>query len=141
MNDIYGNVFQVAPAEAREPELTLARAQGLSGQFIFDVQTHFVRDDFTSNVILQDNDTLIIPAADKFFVSGFVKTPGSYPLQLNMTVGQAIAQAGGLTERGSNRGITISRKDKNGKEIKVENVKPQDPVKAGDMIIVRQRRI
>ena len=25
MNDIYGNVFQVAPAEAREPELMLAR--------------------------------------------------------------------------------------------------------------------
>src|SRR6201982_320129 len=24
-----------------------ARAQSLSGQFIFDVQTHFVRDDFT----------------------------------------------------------------------------------------------
>jgi uncharacterized protein len=37
MNDIYGNVFQVAPAEAREPELMLARAQGLAGQFIFDV--------------------------------------------------------------------------------------------------------
>ena len=47
MNDIYGrDVFQVATAEAREPELMLARAQGLSGQFIFDVQTHFVRDDF-----------------------------------------------------------------------------------------------
>ena len=95
----------------------------------------------TSNVILQDNDTLIVPPAEKFFVSGFVKTPGSFVLQLNMTVGQAIAQAGGLTERGSNRGITITRKDKNGKEIKVENVKLSDPVKAGDMIIVRQRRI
>jgi len=30
MNDIYGNVFQVAPAEAREPELMLARAQSLA---------------------------------------------------------------------------------------------------------------
>ena len=47
MNEVYGSgVFQVAAAEAHEPELTLARAQGLSGQFIFDVQTHFVRDDF-----------------------------------------------------------------------------------------------
>jgi hypothetical protein len=47
MNEIYGgNVFQVTPAEAREPELAQARAQGLAGQFIFDVQTHFVRDDF-----------------------------------------------------------------------------------------------
>src|SRR3981189_709043 len=52
MNDIYGNVFQVALAEAREPELMLARAQGLAGQFIFDVQTHFVRDDFDHKELL-----------------------------------------------------------------------------------------
>ena len=37
MNEIYGNVFQVSPAEAREPELMQARAQSLAGQFIFDV--------------------------------------------------------------------------------------------------------
>jgi predicted TIM-barrel fold metal-dependent hydrolase len=52
MNDIYGNVFQVAPAEAREPELMLARAQSLADQFIFDVQTHFVRDDFDHQELL-----------------------------------------------------------------------------------------
>jgi len=53
MNEIYGgNVFQVTPAEAREPELAQARAQGLAGQFIFDVQTHFVRDDFDHKKLL-----------------------------------------------------------------------------------------
>ena len=53
MNEIYGgNVFQVTPAEAREPELAQARAEGLAGQFIFDVQTHFVRDDFDHKQLL-----------------------------------------------------------------------------------------
>jgi uncharacterized protein len=53
MNEIYGgNVFQVTPAEAHEPELAQARAQGLAGQFIFDVQTHFVRDDFDHKELL-----------------------------------------------------------------------------------------
>jgi len=52
MNEIYGNVFQVTPAEAREPELAQARAKGLAGQFIFDVQTHFVRDDFDHKELL-----------------------------------------------------------------------------------------
>src|SRR5438128_9181722 len=38
MKEIYGgNVFQVEEAEAREPELMMARAQSLAGQFIFDV--------------------------------------------------------------------------------------------------------
>ena len=54
MNEVYGSgVFEVAAAEAHEPELTLARAQGLSGQFIFDVQTHFVRDDFDNTRVLR----------------------------------------------------------------------------------------
>jgi predicted TIM-barrel fold metal-dependent hydrolase len=52
MNEIYGNVFQVTPAEAREPELIQARTQSLAGQFVFDVQTHFVRDDFDHKELL-----------------------------------------------------------------------------------------
>jgi predicted TIM-barrel fold metal-dependent hydrolase len=52
MNEIYGNVFQVTPAEARDADLTQARAQSLAGQFIFDVQTHFVRDDFDHKELL-----------------------------------------------------------------------------------------
>src|SRR5215203_3069766 len=53
MNEVYGaNVFQVAAAEASEPELTRARAQTLSSQFIFDVQTHFIRDDFDHKELL-----------------------------------------------------------------------------------------
>jgi len=45
-------IFQIDEAEAGERELTLARAQSLSGQFIFDVQTHFVRDDFEHKELL-----------------------------------------------------------------------------------------
>jgi len=53
MNEVYGSgVFQVEPAEAHEPELMRARAQSLAGQFIFDVQTHFVRDDFEHKELL-----------------------------------------------------------------------------------------
>src|SRR5215470_3335454 len=52
MNEIYGPVFQVEAAESRDPEMTLARAQSLAGQFIFDVQTHFVRDDFKHEELL-----------------------------------------------------------------------------------------
>ena len=52
MNEIYGPVFQVEAAEPRDPEMMLARAQSLAGQFIFDVQTHFVRDDFKHEELL-----------------------------------------------------------------------------------------
>ena len=45
MNDTYGPLFGVTRAEAQTPELANARAKGLSGQFIMDMHTHFLRDD------------------------------------------------------------------------------------------------
>jgi len=46
LNDVFGPLFKVDPAEAREPAAAAARAGSLSGQFIFDDQLHFVRDDY-----------------------------------------------------------------------------------------------
>jgi len=43
MNDTYGPLFGVAEAEATEPERADDRAQKLSGQFIMDMHTHFLR--------------------------------------------------------------------------------------------------
>lgn len=94
---------------------------------------------FTANFLLQDSDTIQVPAAERYYVTGFVKTPGSFVLRPGMTVQQAIAEAGGLTERGSNRGIKITRKV-NGKDVDID-AKMSDLVRANDTIKVRQRLI
>jgi predicted TIM-barrel fold metal-dependent hydrolase len=52
MNEVFGPVFDVAPAEAQTPGAAAERAGALSKQFIFDVQTHFVRDDFKQDGLL-----------------------------------------------------------------------------------------
>ena len=52
MNEVFGPLFKVDPAEAKEPEAAAARAPALSKQFIFDDQLHFVRDDYRSKGIL-----------------------------------------------------------------------------------------
>jgi predicted TIM-barrel fold metal-dependent hydrolase len=46
MNSVYGSLFDVDAAEAADPEVAGRRATRLEGQFVFDVQNHFVRDDF-----------------------------------------------------------------------------------------------
>jgi uncharacterized protein len=46
MNDVFGHIFDVSLAEAQQPGMASERASALAGQFIVDVQTHFVRDDF-----------------------------------------------------------------------------------------------
>ncbi|MFZ9440931.1 MAG: hypothetical protein ACO260_11630, partial [Hylemonella sp.] len=45
MNDTYGPVFGVSRAEAATPDMANERARKLSGQFIMDMHTHFLRDD------------------------------------------------------------------------------------------------
>jgi len=91
----------------------------------------------TANLLLRDGDTLFIPQADKFYVTGFIKSPGAFVLVPNMTVRQAIAVAGGLTERGSTRGMKVIRRV-GGKEIEV-SVSMSDLVKPNDTIRIRQR--
>ena len=93
-----------------------------------------------SNIVLQDGDTLFIPEAERFFVTGFVRTPGVYVLKQNMTVQQAIAQAGGLTDRGTFRRLKILRKDKDGREVEID-AKTTDIVLPNDTIKVSQRLI
>jgi hypothetical protein len=52
MNQVFGPVFDVSEAEAADIDLANARAKALKGQFIFDDQTHFVRDDFDKEGLL-----------------------------------------------------------------------------------------
>jgi polysaccharide biosynthesis/export protein len=95
-----------------------------------------------ANIRLQDGDTIYVPDAARFFISGHVRTPGSYVLERGMTVQQAIAVGGGITERGSNRGIKIKREDPKRPGVFIEvNVRLTDRVQPGDTIIVRQRLI
>jgi predicted TIM-barrel fold metal-dependent hydrolase len=50
MNDVFGPLYNVARAEAEEPGVADARAGSFADQFIFDCQTHFVRDDYTTDI-------------------------------------------------------------------------------------------
>jgi len=52
MNDVYGRFFDVSAAEAAEPAAADVRAQGLANQYIVDVQTHFMRDDFKGEFMM-----------------------------------------------------------------------------------------
>ena len=76
---------------------------------------------------------MFVPKAQRFFVTGYVRSPGPYPLESNLTVLQAISMAGGLTDRGSDRRVQIIRNKKQ------SDAKLTDIVQADDTIVVRQR--
>jgi len=91
----------------------------------------------TQNVALRAGDTVFVPRAATVFVSGHVRTPGEYAIRAGMTVRQAIALAGGVTDRGSTRRLQILRQV-NGKETTV-SADLTTIVQSGDTIVVRER--
>lgn len=90
-----------------------------------------------TDVALQDGDFINVPKAQTFFITGQVSHPGEFILEPGTTVQQAIALAGGLTERGSDRRIKATRIVGN-KSIEV-SLKFEDKVVPGDTITVQQR--
>jgi polysaccharide export outer membrane protein len=93
---------------------------------------------FGQNVTLSGGDTVFVLKAENIYVFGQVKNPGAYPLQQDVTtVLQALALAGGVTDRGATSRIEIVRVVK-GQQKKLK-VKLGDALLPGDTIVVPQR--
>lgn len=90
------------------------------------------------SVFLSDGDTIFVPKAETFFVTGYVKNGGPFLYQVGMTVARAISMAGGVTEKGSRTRVRITRVV-NGKQVVIKDVKPDDPVQPGDSVEVMSR--
>lgn len=88
-------------------------------------------------VALRDGDTVVVPKGLAIFVYGHVKAPGRYSMEGQLTVLQAIALAGGPTERASTGRTKILRMVA-GKQ-KAIKVKLTDFVEPGDTITVPSR--
>ena len=90
-----------------------------------------------ANVKLQSGDSVYVPRAAQFYIYGEVIKPSKYRLEHGMTVGEAVALAGGVTPRGSEWRIDLKRKDSNGKEV-TRHAKSSDPVLPDDTIQVKE---
>ena len=83
--------------------------------------------------LVKAGDKIYSPVAENFYIYGQVNSPGAYGLQSAMTVRQAIAKGGGLTESGSDKKVNVTRA---GKKVKVgldEQIQP------GDVLVIGER--
>lgn len=89
------------------------------------------------NQALHGGDTIFVPRAEQFYIYGEVTIPNKYRVEPNMTVIQAIARAGGVTPRGSERRVDIKRLTPGGAYVTVK-AKLNDLVKPDDVIHVKE---
>ena len=92
----------------------------------------------SQNPYIQNGDEVFIDDAPIYYLYGFVSRPGSYPLTRAINVQQALANAGGLTELGSEWRIQIKRRAPDG-TIEIVPTDLDQPVRADDIIIVKER--
>lgn len=127
-------------ADSGSEHLTLIRtdANGRQERREYDLQKLLGREaDSTPVVWLQNGDTIYVPHADRFYVSGEVRIPGMYALDRPLNVMQAIGVAGGPTARASDRSAKLFRKQADG-SVKEFKAKPDEKVLDGDVMVVQE---
>jgi polysaccharide biosynthesis/export protein len=95
------------------------------------------RNGATSAQKLESGDEIMVPRAEQFYIYGEVTTPNKYRIERGMTVVEAIARAGGVTPRGSERRVDIKRIGKDGNYV-VRHAKASDLVEPNDVIRVKE---
>jgi polysaccharide export outer membrane protein len=89
------------------------------------------------DIEVRGGDILFVERAPRAYVTGEVQRPGAVRIERGMTVQQAVSAGGGLTPRGSDSGMRVTRRDGNGRSVTRE-VRASEPVQVDDVITVRE---
>jgi polysaccharide export outer membrane protein len=102
-----------------------------------DLPTLFSTAGRDKDVLVANGDTIWVDRQPLVYIYGEVQRPGPMRLERGMTVMQALATGGGLTQRGTQKGLQIHRKNSDGSAQIVEPTL-QDKVQEGDVVFVRE---
>ena len=135
LTDLIALAGGVGPTGSDEVTIITNRG-GKPEKIEVDMAEMFRRGDLTRNITLEPGDTIYVHKAPMVYVYGEVQKGGAYRVEPNMTVMQAIAMGGGITPRGTERGIKISRRDASG--VKRVDADLNTTVQADDVIYVKE---
>src|SRR6266436_2679820 len=83
---------------------------GKTAKMDIDVPTMYRTGDLSRNLQLESGDAIFVQRAPVFYIYGEVQRAGVYRLEPAMTVMQALSVGGGVTQRGTDRGLKIRRR-------------------------------
>ena len=86
---------------------------------------------------IQNGDIVWVERQPLVYIYGEAQRPGSMRLERGMTLMQALSTGGGLTQRGTERGIRVHRKTSDGR-MSVITPAMDDKLQDGDVVYVRE---
>jgi polysaccharide export outer membrane protein len=102
-----------------------------------DIPALFIGGTNAQDLPVNGGDIIYVHRAPVFYIYGEVQRAGSYRLERSMTVLQGLAQGGGLTIRGTERGLRIHRRGADG-NIQIVTPEKTDAIKADDVLYVQE---
>ena len=102
-----------------------------------DIVGMFLDNRLQDDLIVAGGDVIYVQRQPMFYIYGEVQRPGSFRIERGMTIRQALAQAGGLTARGTERNLSVYRRGADG-QISTSPVDLNAPVQMDDVFHVRE---
>ncbi len=104
---------------------------------VVDLPTLFAAPGAAQDLIVAHGDTVWVDRQPIVYIYGEVQRPGPMRLERDLTLLQALATGGGLTQRGTDKGIRVHRKGADGK---VQIIEPalSENLREGDVVFVRE---
>src|SRR5438309_3211756 len=136
LTDILALAGGISPAGDDVVTVTVARGSQIR-KLEIDVPKMYRSGDLSQNIEVESGDTIFVQRSPVFYIYGEVQRAGSYRLEQSMTVMQALSVSGGVTPRGTDRGLKIRRRAADG-TIRTIDARLTDPVQPDDVIYVRE---
>lgn len=137
LSDILAQAGGVAPSVGSDTITVIGERDGKPFRKQVDLPHIFSSENRPDDMVLQSDDVIFVDRAPVYFIYGQVQRPGMMRLERDMTLLQGLAGGGGLTLRGTERGIVVHRHNANG-QTEVLEPKMDDLLRDGDVIYVRE---
>jgi polysaccharide export outer membrane protein len=115
----------------------IRKRDGKTSREVIDIVEMVRSADLNRDLDVAGNDVIFVERAPRFYIYGEVQRPGPFRLERSMTVLQGLSAGGGLTQRGTERGIRIKRRDAQGK-LQVLEAKHDDMLQVDDVVYVKE---
>lgn len=136
LSDLLANAGGISPGGGEIVTLVGTR-DGKPFRKEVDLPAMFRDQSRENDVLVQNGDTLYVDRAPMAYIYGEVQRPGPLRVERGMTVMQALATGGGLTLRGTEKGLRVHRKGADGKVVVIQPAM-DDPLRDGDVVYVRE---
>jgi polysaccharide export outer membrane protein len=136
LSDLVALAGGVAPGGADVIVITGQR-NGQAFREEVDLPALFAPGGQARDIVVRNGDAIWVDRQPIVYIYGEVQRPGPMRLERGLTLLQALATGGGLTPRGTEKGIRVHRKSADG-QIEVSQPAMTDLLREGDVVFVRE---